>query len=137
MSKDFIEMIEKLEEMRTDELIDGISKTLKNKDKEIKELRNENEQLRNEAYKDNEFQRLKEHINGLNQIISHSFPISEEEYEKINKWQEEHIKTKHNSDSYAGAIGGRYTYEFIPTSIGIIGKVRCSCGEEFVFSELD
>ena len=34
-----------------------------------------------------------------------------------------------------GTIGGSYHYEFIPTSIGTIGKVVCNCGEEFVFCD--
>lgn len=29
---------------------------------------------------------------------------------------------------YDGAIGGKWTYEFTPTSIGTVCKVRCACG---------
>lgn len=36
-----------------------------------------------------------------------------------------------------GAIGGRYTFEFIPCSIGTIGTIKCGkCGEKFIFREL-
>lgn len=35
-----------------------------------------------------------------------------------------------------GCIGGNYSYIFIPTSIGIIGEIQCSCGEKFTFCEL-
>ena len=34
-----------------------------------------------------------------------------------------------------GAIGGSYTWKFVPTSIGTFGSVQCSCGEEFSFQE--
>ena len=33
-------------------------------------------------------------------------------------------------------VGGKYIYKFVPTSIGTIGKVVCSCGEEFTFQDL-
>lgn len=66
-----------------------------------------------------------------------SFIITDKEEAAIKKWQKKHVKEKHNGNNYSGAIGGRYTYEFIPTSIGDIGIVRCSCGEEFCFKELE
>lgn len=28
------------------------------------------------------------------------------------------------------AIGGRLTFSFLPTNKGVIGKVKCRCGEE-------
>lgn len=64
------------------------------------------------------------------------FEITPEEQTKIEKWQNKHIKKKHKGNNYHGAIGGNWTYEFIPTSIGYIGTVKCSCGEEYTFREL-
>lgn len=29
-----------------------------------------------------------------------------------------------------GAIGGRWTWSFTPTSIGLIVKIKCACGAE-------
>lgn len=28
-----------------------------------------------------------------------------------------------------GAIGGRLTYSFTPTSLGVVAKVQCACGQ--------
>lgn len=35
-----------------------------------------------------------------------------------------------------GCIGGRYKYVFIPTSLGVSGKIVCHCGAEFEFQEI-
>lgn len=99
--------------------------------------------------KDEEIQKLREEIYELkyrnNKGIS--FIVTEEELEQINAWQDEHIKKYHGGDSYCGAIGGRFHYKFIPTSIGDIGYVYCGSCENnekisedekcFCFRELD
>lgn len=64
------------------------------------------------------------------------FEITEDEQKNIIKWQNKHIKKKHKGNTYFGAIGGNWSYEFIPTSIGDIGTVKCDCGEKFTFREL-
>lgn len=46
------------------------------------------------------------------------FEITEKQQERINNW----LKGKDLS-VYTGAIGGRLTYSFTPTSLGIIEKV--------------
>ena len=67
----------------------------------------------------------------------YGFEPTEREDVKIREWKEKHNNEAHNgSYAYAGAIGGRYTYEFTPTSIGTIGVVKCICGAEFVFRDL-
>lgn len=65
-----------------------------------------------------------------------AFSIFPEEAEKIIAWQENHIKEKHNGKSYVGTIGGRFSYEFTPTSLGDIAVVKCSCGGEFCFRDI-
>ena len=60
------------------------------------------------------------------------FPVTEEEEKKIKEWILSHdlIST--------GAIGGRFKYEFVPTSIGTVGSVIDSTtGEKFTFRELN
>lgn len=97
--------------------------------------------------KDEEIQKLKEEIyelkNSNNKGVS--FVVTEEELKQINAWQEEHINKYHDGNGYCGAIGGRFSYKFIPTSIGDIGYVCCdSCKKkkvkkaerEFCFREL-
>ena len=99
--------------------------------------------------KDEEIAKLKAEIDELKNRKSKgiSFVVTEEELEQINAWQEEHINKYHGGDAYAGAIGGRFSYKFIPTSIGDIGYVCCdSCKKNkkvkkdekrFCFRELD
>lgn len=74
--------------------------------------------------------------------LKYGFPISENEHESIQAWIKNHDEEKHGADykngkyRNSGAIGGAYTYEFTPTSIGTFGRVRCSCGRCFDFREL-
>lgn len=100
-----------------------------------KYLREENEHLKSEHYENDEIQRLKQENERLRDEMRRGFPITKEENEAINKWQQEHIDTKHRGIWYAGAIGGRFSYEFIPTGIGIFGTCKCSCGDSFDFQE--
>ena len=99
------------------------------------------EQLK-EWNKDEEIQKLQKEVEELKKDIFAKrkgytvFEIMPEENKEINEWIEKHINEKHNGDHYAGAIGGRFTYKFIPTSIGEIGEIVCSCGESFCFREL-
>lgn len=90
-----------------------------NKDTEIQKLQNEIDEFKNRKRK------------GM------AFVISPEEQELISEWKENHVKEKHNGSHYAGAIGGRYSYRFVPTSIGDIGEIICSCGEKYCFRELE
>lgn len=93
-----------------------------NKDEELQKLRNELEKTKADSYR--------------------GFPISEDEKNKIDEWINNHLKEKHDlitleqKIASQGAIGGRFTYEFIPTSIGTIGTIKCTCGDKFVFREL-
>ena len=43
----------------------------------------------------------------------YKFELTEDQIKKFEKWQKKH------EPMYTGAIGGRYTFEFTPTSIGI------------------
>lgn len=102
----------------------------------IKYLEEENKKLKDEQYKDNELLDMKAKLEEAKQDVYRGFPISKEEMESIKKWMKQHTIEKHNGNEYVGAIGGNYSYHFIPTSIGTIGIVRCSCGEEFEFQSL-
>jgi hypothetical protein len=45
------------------------------------------------------------------------FGLDKEQLKKVNDWVAGHAKR------YGGAIGGRYTYTFTPTSLGTVSKV--------------
>ena len=50
------------------------------------------------------------------------FTLTDEQEEKLADW----IKDLKDLGSFQGAIGGRLTYEFTPTSLGMIVKVKDS-----------
>ena len=106
----------------------------------IQYLEEENKKLRDEHFKDEFVQELQKKNERLLQDSRRGFPITEEEKEAIRDWQETHLKKKHpralEEPGYFGAIGGNWTYTFIPTSIGIIGEVSCHCGDKYCFSDL-
>ena len=109
---------------------------------EISRLEETNKKLRSEHYKDEELQKMKQEVKDIKEDYYRGFPISKEEKEAIDKWKRQHEEEVHCLHTLedrlraGGTIGGSYHYEFIPTSIGTIGKVVCSCGEEFVFCDL-
>lgn len=94
------------------------------------------ETLRDEKWRDEELQHWKEVANNAQEELHRGFGIDQDEADAIRAWQKEHEKKFHNGNSYRGAIGGGYTYEFVPTSIGTIGTIKCSCGEKYCFREL-
>ncbi len=58
--------------------------------------------------------------------MSSFFNIEFDDKEKMDRWVANHnCKYK-----YLGAIGGRFTYCFTPTGLGVITKVKCACGAE-------
>lgn len=89
--------------------------------------------------KDEEIQKIKSEMENMQKerFVSVTFAISPQELDAIEAWKNRHVKEKHNGNAYAGAIGGRYSYKFCPTSIGDVGEVICSCGEKFCFRDLD
>lgn len=62
-----------------------------------------------------------------------NFGFSEEELNEAGKWIEEHYK---NSGHRGGAAGGNFSYIIIPTGLGIIKEVKCSCGASHTIQDL-
>ena len=108
----------------------------------IRRLEKENNELKNHAYKDKELAEMRDNLNKMKGEYYRGFPISEDEEHKINEWIEKHEREVHGIKTYEdklashGCCGGGYTYEFVPTSIGTVGTVRCNCGAEFTFQEI-
>ena len=108
----------------------------------IEYLEKENKKLKDEAYKDNELQDMKNELERTKDAYYRGFPITKKEESIIKEWMKNHdeevhgIKTQEDRIMAGGCIGGRYSYHFIPTSIGTIGTVKCSCGAEFNFQEI-
>jgi len=60
------------------------------------------------------------------------FSLTEEQEKELLSWMENHEVV------YEGAIGGRYTYKFTPTSLGVIAKVKdCITKTEIDLTDYD
>lgn len=97
------------------------------KEKKIKELR---EQLKNfdaEAYKDEELAAMQSELARMNEEYYRGFPMSKKEKEGFERWQRSHEEKYHGGyPCYHGASGGGYKFIFVPTSVGTFGSVECS-----------
>jgi hypothetical protein len=61
------------------------------------------------------------------------FALTADQQEETKKWM-----TGHDCPiDYEGAIGGKFTYLFTPTGIGVIERVSCSCGSVLDLTEYD
>jgi len=71
------------------------------------------------------------------------FGLRSSEVEKLVEWAEAHDPTcKFHDDGTlvfppGGAIGGRITYAFTPTSLGVVTIVKCACGEKLDLTDYD
>ena len=83
-------------------------------------LKDELEKVKSEKYKDEELSKMKEEYKKMKSDFYRGFPISESEEEKIKEWMTKQLK---GHPLNTGAIGGRFRYEFIATSVGTIGNV--------------
>ena len=69
-----------------------------------------------------------------------SFVVEPSEKKKYDEWVMSHYKSVHGGGRWpnTGAIGGGITFEFTPTSIGIVFAVRCGfCKESFNLTDYD
>lgn len=104
-------------------------------------LEKENKKLKEENYKDEELQDMKKDLERMRADYRRGFPISETEQQRLDEWITNHELQKHprpeNGVLFKNrAAGGSYTYLFTPTSIGVVGRIECSCGETFCFCDL-
>lgn len=97
-------------------------------------LKKEIEKVKSEKYTDEELSRLKSAYDKMKSDYYRGFPISEEEDKNIKEW----IKNQQKKNpGIGGAAGGRFTYKFTPTGLGISGTIIDSfTGDEFTFQEL-
>ena len=87
------------------------------------------QELMDEKWTDKRLADMQAELDQMRIDYHRGFPISEKEQEKIREWKKSH-------QHYGGAIGGTFTYEFTPTSIGTVGEIKCTCGEHFTFRDL-
>lgn len=108
----------------------------------IERLKAENQELRNEHYKDKKIRELTQELQKIREDCRRGFAINERQAEAIRAWKESHDVSVHGLNTPTkrwaaeGVSGGRYSYHFVPTSIGTSGVIRCNCGAEFEFQEI-
>ena len=96
-----------------------------------KHLRERLKEARDEAYASKEMQDMKAELEATRQELYNGFGIKDREWKEIDEWQKKHDAEVHGLDTdrkrlhAGGAIGGCYSYEFTPTSIGVIGVCKC------------
>ena len=61
--------------------------------------------------------------------------FDENEYKKAIKFIETHTKKCFNK--FHDVSGALLSYEFIPTSIGCLLTIKCSCGDELSIDDFD
>lgn len=115
------------------ESIENILQALREKfsrqEKEIEQLRQVNTKLKNGIWKEEEVARLKHEYDRMKEEYYQGFPISKEEKAMIDEFMNQH-------KGCYGAIGGGFTYQFLPTSIGVSGTIIASNGDKLEFREL-
>lgn len=111
-------------------------------EKHIKYLEEENKKLKENNYKDEELSKMKQQLDEMQKDYWRGFPISEDEEKAIEEWKKKHDEEVHGLTTNKlrmkaeGVSGGRFHYLFLPTSIGISGKIVCSCGAKFEFQKI-
>lgn len=127
---------------KLDDCIRAILCRNKNNEDRIKYLEEENKRLKDEVWKDEELQKMNTEYEKMKSEYLRGFPITAKEGKAISSWKKKHEEEVHGLTTEAkrlkaaGTIGARYSYHFVPTSIGTSGVVRCSCGTEFEFREI-
>ena len=126
-----------------EECVKSILSRVESYEDTIKRLKEENRKLKNEVWKDEELQDMKEQLDKMKEKYHTVFNITKKEYADIREWKEKHEKEVHGLETPLqrmnahGAAGGGYSYIFYPTAIGCSGVVKCdACGEEFEFSHI-
>jgi hypothetical protein len=125
-----------------DEALESIRIRVQHDETRIKVLEDENQKLKDEAFKDTKLKEMQNRLKIMEDNYYRGFPISEDEEKAISEWKNKHDAEVHNLTTpelrmkASGVSGGRYSYHFIPTSIGVSGTVECSCGAKFEFQHL-
>ena len=111
-------------------------------ERRIKYLEEENRKLKEEYSKDEEIQKMQERLDKMQKDYWRGFPITEAEEKTIEEWKKKHDEEVHGWTTdrmrmkAGGCSGGRYSYHFVPTALGISGVVRCHCGAKLEFQEI-
>ena len=117
---------------KIDELCFALKDKFMRQEEKMDYLSEENRKLKEGVWEKEETARLKSEYEQMKHEYYHlGFPIKKEEKEKIDEW----AKT-HECMSRGTRAEGYREYIFSPTELGVVGEVKCSCGQSFTFREL-
>lgn len=119
-----------------DSIMDELQRCINHMKKRIEYLEDELKKVQDEKFADETIQKLQEENKTLKEDYYRGFPISEKEDKKIKEWMDKWMDDHNYGIKNMGAIGGGFTYKFIPTSIGTAGVVIAPNGDEFQFQEI-
>ena len=142
MSNDVANILKDIRKNEIEQHLNSIKKMYEELESFNKSIVEENRKLKEEYDKDEEIQKMKTEIKKIRQDYYRGFPISAEDAERMDEWKIQHEQKVHGLYTLedrlraGGTVGGRYSYHFVPTSIGTSGTIRCSCGAEFEFQEI-
>ena len=119
------------------ELCEVLTTKFEEQEEKIEALKEENKKLKEGVWEKEEVAALENQWKVMKEEWARGFPLTEAEEDNIINWKKRHIEQEHNGKLSRTAIGGQFTYAFTPTSIGIAGKVTCTCGAGYVFRDLD
>ena len=67
--------------------------------------------------------------------MPYTFTVEDDQFKKYVEWKREHDKIC--PQTKVGAIGGKETYLFTQTSLGLITVIKCACEEELDLTNYD
>lgn len=88
-------------------------------------------------FKDEALLEMRRECEAMRDDYLRGFPITEEEQEEIEQWKKGHTVKGQEFSRIRKKSCGSYKYMFIPTNLGIFGKIVCQCGAEFEFQKIE
>lgn len=120
-----------------DEALDSIRYRMIRLHEANEKLVAENAKLKSGEWATEQMKKTLEDAERIRAEYKRGFPMTEKEVLNAEEFIREHSASAHNYDSKT-AIGGQYTYEFTPTSIGVFSSVRCcACGATYNITDYD
>ena len=111
--------------------------------REVDRLRNENNYLKAENYKDSELDDMKKRLENMQEYCKCAFDVPDYKKQALDEWQLKHMTEKHGygkegNDKYLSLpVEMNFSYEFTPSTIGVFGTCSCGhCGEKFNISDV-
>lgn len=114
------------------ECFEMIANRINEAEEEKQKAKEKVDQYENEINADSRVQELSSRLEEAYKDLRRGFQITESEAKAISEWKEKHDIEQHGLNTLnkklraGGAIGGRYSYEFHPTSIGVSGHCVCN-----------